>query len=152
MRIRTLDDFSVLDGWSPIASGQAQLALLPDSGPNRDGSRRALCLDFDFQGGGGFVVARKPIRLDLPESYAFAMEVRGEAPDNAFEFKLVDPSGTNVWRLRDEAFDFRSGWRTLRIPSRAIAFGWGPAGGGELRELGAIEIVVAAGPGGKGRL
>lgn len=148
MRIRTLDDFSDLDGWSPVASGQARLTLVAET----DASRRSLCLDFDFQGGGGFAVARKPIRLDLPQSYAFLMDVRAEAPANAFEFKLVDPSGANVWRLRDDAFDFRSGWRTLRIPSRAIAFGWGPAGGGEPRAVGAIEIVVAAGPGGQGRL
>jgi hypothetical protein len=152
MRIRTLDDFSDLSGWLPVASGQAQLRIQPDAAPDPSGPGGAMRLEFDFQGGGGFVVARKEVRLDLPESYAFVLAVRADAPANAFEFKLVDPSGANVWRLRDESFDFRTGWRTLRIPGSAIGFGWGPAGGGSARELGAIEIAVAAGPGGQGTL
>ena len=152
MRTRTLDDFSDLSGWSPVASGQARLRIEPDAAPDASGPGQSMRLDFDFQGGGGFVVARKEVRLDLPESYALLLAVRADAPANAFEFKLVDPGGANVWRLRDASFDFRTGWRTLRIPGSAIGFGWGPAGGGSAREVGAIEIVVAAGPGGQGSL
>ncbi len=148
MHTRTLDDFTDLSDWSSIASGQARLDLACDTAPT--GS--CLRLDFDFAGGGGFVVARRRLPLILPESYALLLAVRAEAPANAFEFKLIDPSGANVWRFRDDAFDFRSDWRTLRIPGRAINFGWGPAGGGVAHEVGAIEIVVAAGVGGKGRL
>ena len=50
-----LDDFRDLSGWSAIASGQAQLEIAPDDGPHG----KAMRLDFDFHGGGGFVVARK---------------------------------------------------------------------------------------------
>lgn len=148
MQILTLDAFADLSDWSPVASGQARLALLPDSAP----SGQAMRLEFDFGPGGGFVVARRLLPLILPESYVFVLEVRASAPANAFEFKLVDPSGANVWRFRDESFAFATDWRTLRIPGSAIDFGWGPAGGGVAREVGAIEIVVAAGPGGAGRL
>ncbi|MGQ9659117.1 MAG: discoidin domain-containing protein [Thermochromatium sp.] len=150
MHLLDLDDFSDLSVWSGIASGQARLDLVPDTGPEDTGC--SMRLDFDFGAGGGFVVARRAMRLTLPDSFAFRLWVRAAAPANAFEFKLVDPSGENVWRLRDESFDFASPWREMRIGSRAIAFGWGPAGGGAPTEVGAIEIAITAGPGGKGSL
>ncbi len=158
MRTQTLDDFSDLSGWSAIASGQARLQILPEPAPApKPGLEWApggcvMRLDFDFHGGGGFVVARKPIALVLPESYALRLRVRAEGPPNVFELKLVDPGGANVWRYRDEGFDFGSSWRVLRIRGSEIDFGWGPAGGGVPRQVGAIELVVAAGPGGKGSL
>ncbi|NEV62104.1 discoidin domain-containing protein [Thiorhodococcus minor] len=148
MQSLNLDDFSDLASWSTVASGQAEARLVPDSGP--DGP--AMRLDFDFGDGGGFVVARKAVRLAMPDSFAFLMSVRAQAPANAFELKLVDTSGENVWRYRDESFDFSSDWRLLRIGSRQIDFGWGPAGGGVPDEIAAIEIAVTAGPGGRGSL
>ena len=48
----TLDDFTELSGWSAVVSGQAALGIAGDRGP-RGGAMR---LDFDFKGGGGFVV------------------------------------------------------------------------------------------------
>ncbi|HEX2486001.1 MAG TPA: discoidin domain-containing protein, partial [Myxococcota bacterium] len=41
-------------------------------------------------------------------------------------------------------------WEALRIRSSEVAFAWGPAGGGAPRELGALEVAIAAGPGGAG--
>ena len=35
--------------------------------------------------------------LELPANYAFRFRLRGEAPANHLEFKLVDASGENVW-------------------------------------------------------
>ena len=107
-------------------------------------------LDFDFQGGGGFVVARKLFALTLPESYAFSFDIRGRGPSNILEFKLVDASNQNVWRWRVEAFDLPEDWQSLRIKSSEIQFAWGPLGGGPARDIAAIELVVAAGPGGQG--
>ena len=46
----TLEDLS---GWMPVASGLAELRITPDRTP--EGA--AMRLDFDFKGGGGFVVA-----------------------------------------------------------------------------------------------
>src|SRR5690606_15329721 len=43
-------------------------------------------------------------------------------------------------------------WRTLRIGSRDIQFGWGPLGGGPARDIAAIELAIAAGPGGQGEV
>ncbi len=170
MQSEILDDFEDISGWTPIASGQAELSLSPAQGP----SGKALRLDFDFRGGGGFVVARKAFALDLPdkptgqpvctaeppsggsagialpESYSFEFQIRGVAPRNIFEFKLVDASGQNVWRYRVEAFDFPETWQPIRIRSRRIEFAWGPLGGGPARNIAAIELVIAAGPGGQG--
>jgi hypothetical protein len=144
-----LDDFTDLSGWSPVTSGQAQLDISRDRGP-RDGG--AMRLDFDFKGGGGFVVARKRFSVALPDAYAFAFDIRGMAPANSLEFKLVDPGGHNVWRYREDAFVLSADWRPLRIDSGQIDFAWGPAGGGPARQIGAIELAIVAPPGGKGTI
>jgi len=146
MSAQTLDDFEDLSAWTAIASGQACLVISPERG--RHGG--AMRLDFDFRGGGGFVVARKPFALTLPESYAFSFDIRGSGPRNILEFKLVDASNQNVWRWRVEAFDLPEDWQTVRIKSSQIQFAWGPLGGGPARDIAAIELVVAAGPGGQG--
>ncbi len=143
-----LDAFVDLSGWSPIASGQARLELRPEDGPYG----KAMRLDFDFHGGGGFVVARKHFERAMPTSWAFRLRVRGAAPANKLEFKLADPCGRNVWWFHRDAFEFPAEWETLRIRSREVEFAWGPAGGGAITELGAIEIAIAAGPGGKGSI
>jgi hypothetical protein len=146
MKRAVLDQFRDLSGWSAIASGQAELRIAQDRGPHG----AAMRLDFDFKGGGGFVVARRVVSFPLPDAYAFSFNLRGAAPRNKFEFKLVDPSGKNVWRYQQEAFEFTPDWQPLLIRSREIEFAWGPAGGGRMKDVGAIEFVIAAGPGGKG--
>ena len=141
-----LDDFRDIAGWSAVASGQAQLVLARDSGPT--GS--ALRLDYDFKGAGGFVVARKPFAHRMPEAWAIELSIRGAAPANRLEIKLADPTGRNVWWWHRDAFAFPDAWQPLRIRSSEVAFAWGPAGGGPIRELGAIEIAIVAPPGGRG--
>jgi len=141
-----LEDFSDVSAWVPVTSGLAELKIGGEQGP-RGG---ALRLDFDFKGGGGFVVARRQIALRLPESYAFRFQLRGAAPPNRFEFKLCDRTGRNVWWYHREQFVFPSEWQPVRIRSREIEFAWGPAGRGPVSEVGAIELVIAAGAGGKG--
>ena len=141
-----LDDFRDVSGWSAVVSGQAQLVLRRDTGPS-DG---ALTLDYDFKGGGGFVVARKRFARRLPESWAIDVQIRGAAPANTLEIKLADPTGRDVWWWHRDAFEFPDVWQPLRIRSSEVSFAWGPAGGGAMRELGAIEVAIAAGPGGRG--
>jgi hypothetical protein len=143
---RILDDFEDLSGWKPHHSGRSELFISSDQG--RTG--RAMRLDFDFHGGGGFVVARREIPLEIPESYSFLFHIRGTGPSNIFEFKLVDDSDRNVWRYRVEAFDLPKEWLPVRIRDSEIEFAWGPVGGGVPRKVAAIELVMAAGPGGKG--
>jgi len=142
----SLDDFADLCAWAAIASGQASLSITQQRG--RHGC--AMRLDFDFHGGGGFVVARKLFALSLPESYTFSFDIRGHGPSNILEFKLVDAANENVWRWRKEVFDLPEDWQHIRIKSSEIEFAWGPLGGGPPRDIAAIELVIAAGPGGEG--
>jgi hypothetical protein len=146
MSAETLDDFRDIAGWSTVTSGEAQLVISRDTGP----AGPALRLDYDFKAGGGFVVARKPFARRMPESWAIELHVRGAAPANKLEIKLADPTGRSVWWWHRDAFEFPDAWQRLRIPSSQVSFAWGPAGGGPMRELGAIEIAIAAGPGGRG--
>lgn len=143
-----LDDFRDIQDWSAITIGQAQLALATDAGP--DGGK-SLRLDYDFKGGGGFVVARKKIsRARMPAVWAMTLRVRGAAPANKIEVKLIDASGSNVWWWKREAYAFTAAWQTLTIRSSEVEFAWGPAGGGTLQALDAVEIAIVAGPGGSG--
>src|SRR5688572_24070651 len=142
MKELVIDDFASTAGWHAFASGEAEMKITVEAG--------ALRLDFDFHGGGGFVVARKEFHRTMPVDYAFSFRVRGSAPKNKFEFKLADPSNRNVWRWQEDEFDFRETPRELNLHGSRIDFAWGPAGGGRIEKLGAIEFVLSAGPGGKG--
>jgi hypothetical protein len=141
-----LDDFSDASRWGAVASGLAELKIASEPGPR--GS--AMRLDFDFKGGGGFVVAHREIALALPETYAFHFNLRAIAPANKFEFKLCDATGRNVWWYHSDRFEFSRDWQPVRIRSRQIEFAWGPAGGGPVSHVATIELVIAAGPGGRG--
>ena len=95
-------------------------------------------------------MSRRPVDLDLPEDYLLRFRVRGEAPVNHLEFKLVDDSGENVWWYVRRDFEFTEDWQWVRIKKRQVSFAWGPRGGGEPDHVGALEIVVTAGTGGSG--
>lgn len=144
----------LLDGFEEPALWQAApadgVALSLSAAPGRTG--RALRFDFDFQGHAGYAIARRQLPLDLPENYEFSFWLKARAPVNTLEFKLVDASGENVWWHTRHDFHFPSDWQRVRIKRRQIAFAWGPAGGGELRRLAALEIVVTASTGGEGTL
>jgi hypothetical protein len=140
------DDFSDLSGWRPVASGLARLDVSSDAGPQG----KAMRLDFDFAGGGGFVVARKELSLALPETWALCFTIRGTGPHNRLEVKLADPTNANVWWYKQEAFALPADSQPIVIRSSQLEFAWGPAGGGAITQAGAIEIALAAGPGGRG--
>ena len=146
MQDNVLDDFCDLSLWSAFASGEATASISADAGANGN----AMRLDFDFQGGGGFVGVRRLLPLELPETYLFHFNIRGQAPGNIFEFKLADASNQNVWRYRVESFDFTQDWQPVAIGNNQIEFAWGPLGAGPARSTAAIELVIAAGQGGKG--
>lgn len=144
MKETRIDDFATVEGWQAFASGEAVMKVAAEAG--------ALRLDFDFHGGGGFVVARKEFHLAMPDDHAFVFRVRGMAPRNTFEFKLADPSGKNVWRWQEAGFVFEKKPREVVLRGSRIGFAWGPAGGGTPKKIGAIEFVLSAPPGGKGTI
>jgi len=141
---QVLDDFEDVSGWTASASPGASVEIARDTGP----SGSAMRLDFDLQHG-GFVIARKAFALTLPRDYAFTFWLRGEAPPNTFEFKLIDASA-NVWWSQRHDFVFPSEWKKLTTKQSRVQFAWGPAAGAPPRRIAFIEIAIAAGEGGKG--
>jgi len=145
-RATLLDGFESTSGWKAQPSDGVSLRIASDSGFRG----RALRLDFDFHGGGGYAVARKAFDFAVPANYEFSFRIRGEAPANTLEFKLIDPSGENVWWSNQPSFEFPRAWTEVVRKKRHITFAWGPSGGGELGRVAAIEIAITAGSGGRG--
>ncbi|HEX6039226.1 discoidin domain-containing protein, partial [Longimicrobium sp.] len=143
---RVLDDFETLSGWTAHPSEGVELRISQDSGY----AGRGMRLDFDFHGGTGYAIARKSIPIDLPRNWEFAWRMRADAPVNDLEFKLIDPSGENVWWMNRRRFEYPRAWTRIRTQKRQVEFAWGPRGGGEMDRVAQIEIVVTAGTGGKG--
>ncbi|MFP5247399.1 MAG: discoidin domain-containing protein, partial [Thermoanaerobaculia bacterium] len=139
-----LDDFDDVSDWIAAPSDGVELRISSERG--------AMRLDFDFYGGAGYAIARKPVKLQLPSDYEFTFRMRGEAPPNTLEFKLLDPSGDNVWWLNQRNRTFPRAWTKQRILKRHIEFAWGPSGGAPLTEISALEIVITASTGGKGTI
>ena len=76
-------------------------------GPSRRGcGGRALRLDFDLAGTAGYALARRALPLELPANYEIVFSIRGDAPANHFQVKLVDASGENVWWFSRPDFEF----------------------------------------------
>jgi len=137
---RVLDRFETVQAWKAVPSDGVLLAL---------GGAGSLRMDFDFQGRGGYAAARRNLPLTLPPNYEITFEVRGDCPPENLEFKLVDPSGENVWWVRRPAFAFPKAWTRVTLKKRHVSFAWGP-GGADPTRIASIEWCVTAGSGGKG--
>ncbi|HEV2178949.1 MAG TPA: discoidin domain-containing protein [Gemmatimonadaceae bacterium] len=141
-----LDTFDSVSAWSARPSDGVSFHISADSG--RHGS--AMRLDFDFHGRAGYAIAHRAIDLPLPPDYELSFSVRGDAPRENLEFKLIDSTGDNVWWHNAVDFAFPRQWSTVRYRASDIAFAWGPAGGGVLHRAAALEIAVTARQGGRG--
>ncbi len=140
-----VDDMDDPSRWTAHPADGVALTLGRDAGA-RDGSLR---LDFRFAGG-GWAIARRTLDLELPDNWVFTLRVRGAAPPEHLEFKLIDQTGENVWWHVKRDFAFPDEWRTITIRKRQVSFAWGPAGGGEPRRVAAVELAITAGSGGQG--
>jgi hypothetical protein len=132
--------------WQPVVSGNAELRLSTVPAAQVP----ALRMDFDFKGGGGFVVARRALAHSMPEEFSVSFRLRGRGPVNNLELKLVDTTGLNVWRHVQKDLKLPVRWKRVTIRSRDIEFAWGPSGVGRLSQLGSIELAIVAGAGGAG--
>ena len=142
-----LDDFGDPAAWTVSASDDVKAALRPAPGPH--GS--ALCIDFDFGTVTGYVSARRSLPIEYPARFELILNVRGDAPPNALQFKLVDAGGDNVWWANRPDYRFPRDWQAQRFRQRDIAFAWGPTADRTLRRTRSVELVIASGSGaGKG--
>jgi hypothetical protein len=141
---RPLAGFEDLAQWQVGASDGVRASIHGVKGL----AGQALCLEFDFAGVAGYASARRALSIDFPLNYEFAFYVRGEAPVNNLEFKLVDASGDNVWWVNYRDFAFPREWQQVKIKKRQIEFAWGPTPERTLTHSAALELVVKAGSGG----
>ena len=135
--------------WQVFASGQSEGKLSRIRGPH---GAPGIRFEYDFHGGGGFVVIRRVMPLVMPGTFEVGFTIRGSGPRNHFEFKVAAPGGANVWRHLRQDCQLPAEWGNYRFTERELPFAWGPAGGGPPSEVEALEFVIAAGPGGKGVL
>jgi hypothetical protein len=141
-----LDSFDTLSQWTTNPAQGVEVSVHPDSGIHG----RAMRVDFDFHGRPGYWIVHRNVNFDLPFNYEFNFVLRGAAPSNNLEFKLIDETGANVWWSRNLNFDFPAQWRTLARRKRQICFAWGPSAGEDIHHVAAIEFAISTGSGGKG--
>jgi F5/8 type C domain len=141
---RLYDGFEDHAQWHAGASDGVRATLRAVEG--RAG--QALCLDFDFASVAGYASVRRALPIDFPPNYEFSFDVRGDAPVNNLEFKLIDASGENVWWVNYRDFAFPHEWQQVKIKKRQIAFAWGPTPDRTLKHSAVLELVVKAGSGG----
>ena len=151
---RILDDFADPGRWQVQHTDDVRAGV---SGV-ADKSGTALRLDFDFTDANGapvngYATAHRALLLDLSGNFELSFRVRGDAPVNNLQFKLIDASGDNVWWLNQPDFAVPHDWQRIRIKKRQIEFAWGPAHDHALQRIAAIEFVVSSGrDGGRGSL
>lgn len=138
---RLLDGFEKLDRWTAHPAAGVTDSL--SSAPGHRG--RGLRMDFDYHRSGGYAIARGAVPVDLPDNYELSFWLKGTSPPNTLEFKLVDSTGENVWWYTERDRTFDGHWHRVVVHKRQVAFAWGPAGGGEIRHVASIEIVITAG-------
>lgn len=141
-----VDSFDSVSQWSTNPAAGVEITVHLDAGRHGRGMR----VDFDFHGHTGYGIVHRDVNLEVPANYEFSFSVRGEAPSNTLEFKLVDPTGANVWWSNNQNFVFSPEWRTVARKKGEICFVWGPSNGGEIHRVSAVEFAITAGSGGKG--
>jgi len=142
-----LDNFDSVSQWTTTPAEGVEISVHQDPS-GLHGS--AMRIDFDFHGHGGYGVIHRPLNLTLPPNYEFSFAIKGDAPTNTLEFKLIDSTGDNVWWSNNPNFVFPKDWTTVTRKKRQISFAWGPTNDRELKRFAAIEIAITAGSGGKG--
>ncbi|MGE0386177.1 MAG: discoidin domain-containing protein [Gammaproteobacteria bacterium] len=137
-------------GWQviPVHGASAVLAAAP--GHDGDGLR----LDYDFGGPAGIIILRHELAapIELPPNYVFSYMLRGDERPINLEFKLIDPTGDNVWWSVKRGYEVPGTWRRLHVRKAQVGYAWGKDGGGDPGTIGAIEIAITSTSGGRGSL
>ena len=143
---REIDGFERPSDWRAVPADGVSMHLA--SAPGVRG--RALRVEFRFEHGAGYAVIHRDVGFDLPDNYRLRLRVRGECPSENLELKLIDSTGANVWWCNRRGYAFPRTWTTVDTRTRQISFAWGPAGGGTIHRVAAVELAVTAGSGGSG--
>src|SRR5947207_7195260 len=95
-------------------AAQAQWTAHPSDGVSMTLTREGEVnrVDFDFHGHAGYAIARREVNLELPANYQFVFRIRGDAPSENLEFKLIN--GDNVWWLNRRDFHFSRTFEPLK--------------------------------------
>jgi hypothetical protein len=149
-----VDGTRLLDGFEDASPWQVNASDAVVAGAHQIPGRacKALCLTFDFGKVSGYAQLHRALALEIPGNYEFSFWVRGAAPVNALQFKLVDASGDNVWWMQRPRFAVSGDWQQIRIRPRHMTFAWGPIADHRLRRTAALELTVAAVDGGQGEI
>jgi hypothetical protein len=142
-----VDSFDSVTQWTATPADGVEISVHPE--PN-GAHGKAMRVDFDFHGHGGYAVIHRAFNLALPQNYEFSFAIKGDAPTNTLEFKLIDSTGENVWWSNNPNFVFPKDWKTITRKKRQISFAWGPTNDKDLKQFAAIEFAITAGSGGKG--
>ena len=143
------DPFSDLSPWQGVTShGDAShLAIRPDSGRTGTG----MLMEYSFIGHMGSAAAERHCGVSLTGNYQIAFDIRGTGLPNNFIIRLMDTLG-NVWVVNRSNFTPPARWTRFVVRKHQIAYGWGPAGSGELRDLDRIMIMIDVVEGGSGKI
>jgi hypothetical protein len=144
-----LDSFDSVSQWTTTPADGVEISVHPDSNGLHG---KAMRVDFDFHGHGGYAVIHRPLTLTLPPNYEISFAIKGDAPTNTLELKMIDSTGDNVWWSNNPNFHFPKDWQTITRKKRQISFAWGPTANKELKRFAAIELAITAGSGGKGSI
>jgi hypothetical protein len=144
-----LDAFDSVSQWTTTPADGVEISVHPDSNGVHGNAMR---VDFDFHGHGGYAVIHRPLTLVLPPNYEISFAIKGDAPTNTLELKMIDSTGENVWWSNNPNFQFPKDWQTFTRKKRQISFAWGPTADKDLKRFAAIEIAITAGSGGKGSI
>ncbi|MDP3684009.1 MAG: hypothetical protein Q8S01_08755, partial [Ignavibacteria bacterium] len=87
-----------------------------------------------------------------PANYEFSFYIKAVSPENNFEFKLIDSTGTNVWWRNTRNYKFPTEWTKVKIKQRQIIFAWGTSQDGLPSKIDRIEFTIASVNGGKGTI
>ncbi len=140
----TIDDFETTNAWTTYAPEGVRVDVTPEDG--------ALRIDYTFESGGGFAIVRRPVDVAVAGNYQFSFRVKGDAPANDLEFKLVDKTGDNVWWHNRRRYTPPADWQTLSSSRRSIEFAWGPIEDQTLKHVDTIEFAIASATGGTGTI
>ncbi|HHW4683258.1 MAG TPA: discoidin domain-containing protein, partial [Xylella sp.] len=146
---KILDELDDVSAWKVVLSHQVSGTLRQVAVAS---GGDALCLDYNFNGVSGDVGIRRELPIQYSENYQFSFLVRGDAPANDLQLKLLDASGENVWWGNRTKFEVPREWTSVSYRKRQIDKAWGPGTDQALHRSAQIEFNVHSRVGGRGSI